>query len=516
MGVGGGGGGVCVVCVRACVVCVRVCVLVVVVCVCGGGGGGGRRKKCMCCRGGGSRDCIMLSQSIAWAGRSVLQRAHSHPTSLPLRPQCPLRRSRIVCLPLLAPTPLPPRSWPASREAWTARPARRRRPRRCRRSRCGRLGPSPWQVRAAAAAAAAAAGCVHGAWGLMGRLAPGAGIRASARAEELTPCVPRPTPSPAHSSAGVRHSYLWLADCLGRPFLVSLRHPGLRLRCLAARGEITTARTIAERGEQGCIDGRGRRGRAGQGRAGSRGIEVRGIGVRGRRGWLRVWALCVAACKADPVVLLNRLPACSPVCFPPAAGLSAVFHDEVARFLAAMSPQEGVREALALPGLTPPAEMALSIRLVGGRGRRGGATGGSPVAGVRPACESCWFGWLKSLWAAAACVGCGRLSTDVRVWPPPAQERQLGPCRPLLPGAGPGGQRQGAAAGGRGRGRGRDLITSVQTFCGWQGKGSACCCRCCCCCCSVSHLGCHWLSSQRSTSPLRRSRVYPSTCAALC
>lgn len=49
-------------------------------------------------------------------------------------------------------------------------------------------------------------------------------------------------------NAGVRHSYLWLADCLGRPFLVSLRHPGMRLRCLAARGEISTARTIAERG----------------------------------------------------------------------------------------------------------------------------------------------------------------------------------------------------------------------------------------------------------------------------
>lgn len=46
----------------------------------------------------------------------------------------------------------------------------------------------------------------------------------------------------------------------------------------------------------------------------------------------------------------------------PPAGLAAGFHDEAARFLAAMSPQEGVREALALPGLTPPAEMALSIR----------------------------------------------------------------------------------------------------------------------------------------------------------
>lgn len=50
------------------------------------------------------------------------------------------------------------------------------------------------------------------------------------------------------------------------------------------------------------------------------------------------------------------------------AGLAAGFHDEAARFLAAMSPQEGVREALALPGLTPPAEMALSIRCVA-RGR---------------------------------------------------------------------------------------------------------------------------------------------------
>lgn len=44
------------------------------------------------------------------------------------------------------------------------------------------------------------------------------------------------------------------------------------------------------------------------------------------------------------------------------AGLAAGFHDEAARFLAAMSPQEGVREALALHGLTPSAEMALSIR----------------------------------------------------------------------------------------------------------------------------------------------------------
>ncbi|KAL4432170.1 hypothetical protein ABPG77_005932 [Micractinium sp. CCAP 211/92] len=110
-------------------------------------------------------------------------------------------------------------------------------------------------------------------------------------AAEATPLPPEQMRPPGPLTlAGVRHSYLWLADCLGRPFLVSLRHPGLRLRCLAARGEISTARTIAER------------------------------------------------------------------------GLAAGFHDEAARFLAAMSPQEGVREALALPGLTPPAEMALSIR----------------------------------------------------------------------------------------------------------------------------------------------------------
>lgn len=49
---------------------------------------------------------------------------------------------------------------------------------------------------------------------------------------------------------GIRHSYLWLADGLGRPYLVSLRHAGVRLRCLAARSELSTARTIAERG--GC------------------------------------------------------------------------------------------------------------------------------------------------------------------------------------------------------------------------------------------------------------------------
>jgi hypothetical protein len=66
---------------------------------------------------------------------------------------------------------------------------------------------------------------------------------------EATPLPPEQMrPAGPITLAGVRHSYLWLADCLGRPFLISLRHPGLRLRCLAARGEITTARTIAERG----------------------------------------------------------------------------------------------------------------------------------------------------------------------------------------------------------------------------------------------------------------------------
>jgi WD40 repeat protein len=106
------------------------------------------------------------------------------------------------------------------------------------------------------------------------------------------------TPLPAEQArpsgplvlAGVRHSYLWLADALGRPFLLSLRHPGLRLRCLAAKGELTTARTIAER------------------------------------------------------------------------GLSAPFHDDVARFLSAMAPVDGIREALSLPGITPAAEMALCVK----------------------------------------------------------------------------------------------------------------------------------------------------------
>jgi hypothetical protein len=108
---------------------------------------------------------------------------------------------------------------------------------------------------------------------------------------DATPLPPEQMrPAGPVTLAGVRHSYLWLADAFGRPFLVSLRHPGLRLRCLAARGELTTARTIAER------------------------------------------------------------------------GLSAAFHDDVARFLAAMSPGDGVKEALLLPGLSPETEMALAIR----------------------------------------------------------------------------------------------------------------------------------------------------------
>lgn len=68
--------------------------------------------------------------------------------------------------------------------------------------------------------------------------------------EPQGPPLPPPAmrPAGAVTLAGVRHSYLWLADAFGRPFLVPLRHPGLRFRCLAARGELTTARTIAERG----------------------------------------------------------------------------------------------------------------------------------------------------------------------------------------------------------------------------------------------------------------------------
>ena len=72
----------------------------------------------------------------------------------------------------------------------------------------------------------------------------------AAGAEDAAPLPPEQMRPPgAVMLAGVRHSYLWLADCLGRPFILSLRHPGLRARCLAARGELTTARTIAERGE---------------------------------------------------------------------------------------------------------------------------------------------------------------------------------------------------------------------------------------------------------------------------
>lgn len=108
---------------------------------------------------------------------------------------------------------------------------------------------------------------------------------------DATPLPPEQMrPAGPVTLAGVRHSYLWLADAFGRPFLVPLRHPGLRLRCLAARGELTTARTIAER------------------------------------------------------------------------GLSPAFHDDVARFLAAMSPGDGVKEGLLLPGLTSQTEMVLSIR----------------------------------------------------------------------------------------------------------------------------------------------------------
>jgi hypothetical protein len=75
-------------------------------------------------------------------------------------------------------------------------------------------------------------------------------------------------------------------------------------------------------------------------------------------------------------------------------GLAAGFHDEAARFLAAMSPQEGVREALALPGLTPTAEMALSIRCAPQLGccpeqRFAGDSGRSPMCGGSGKAASC-------------------------------------------------------------------------------------------------------------------------------
>eukprot|EP00887_Chlorella_sp_A99_P005680 scaffold1.g5680.t1 len=77
----------------------------------------------------------------------------------------------------------------------------------------------------------------------------GVDSKATLAAPDTTPLPPEQMrPAGVLVLAGVRHSYLWLADGLGRPFLVSLRHPGLRLRCLAARGELSTARTIAERG----------------------------------------------------------------------------------------------------------------------------------------------------------------------------------------------------------------------------------------------------------------------------
>lgn len=146
----------------------------------------------------------------------------------------------------------PRRSWPASRAGWTARPAPQQRPRRYRRSRCGLRGRSRWQVRPAGQHGCVAQACP---------VVQTGGTQWHSIARPLSVCCLVPAswrhPSPAAvmltcqcpPAAGVRHSYLWLADCLGRPFLVSLRHPGLRLRCLAARGEISTARTIAERGE---------------------------------------------------------------------------------------------------------------------------------------------------------------------------------------------------------------------------------------------------------------------------
>lgn len=198
----------------------------------------------------------------------------------------------------------------------------------------------------------------------------------------------------ALAAAGVRHSYLWLADSLGRPFTISLRHPGIRLRALAARGELSTARTIAQRGADATA-------------ARPLGSMLRFCSLlfcafhkRNRRGFFPALCaapprrVCLASCQNTLVAThtacaaygdahahmgsLARLsdPAPRPwltlapprVCVQrsPRAGLQPSFHDDVARFLAAMSPTDGVREALLLPGLTPAAEMALAIRYCSG------------------------------------------------------------------------------------------------------------------------------------------------------
>lgn len=48
---------------------------------------------------------------------------------------------------------------------------------------------------------------------------------------------------------GVRDGNLWLADCVGQPFLIPLTHPGLRSRTKSARNDLAGARATAEDGE---------------------------------------------------------------------------------------------------------------------------------------------------------------------------------------------------------------------------------------------------------------------------
>ena len=52
---------------------------------------------------------------------------------------------------------------------------------------------------------------------------------------------------------GVRDGNLWLADCVGQPFLVPLTHPGLRARTKAARNDLEAARATAEKGARLCV-----------------------------------------------------------------------------------------------------------------------------------------------------------------------------------------------------------------------------------------------------------------------
>ncbi|KAK9819592.1 hypothetical protein WJX72_000101 [[Myrmecia] bisecta] len=47
---------------------------------------------------------------------------------------------------------------------------------------------------------------------------------------------------------GMREGGMWLVDSRGQPFVIPVLHAGLRARCLAAHGDLTGARAVAERG----------------------------------------------------------------------------------------------------------------------------------------------------------------------------------------------------------------------------------------------------------------------------